>query len=113
MFENKTQKIISRKHYFNRQLRFAWYAFLMLALSLTLGVIGYSITEKLSFLDALLNASMILTGMGPVTPMTNDASKLFASLYAIYSGVAFLTGSGVFVAPAVHRFMHKIQLEEE
>jgi hypothetical protein len=113
MFENKKQKVISRKHYFNRQLRFAWYAFLLLAISLAIGVVGYSVTEDLPFLDSLLNASMILTGMGPVNQMTNDSSKLFASLYAIYSGVAFLTGIGVFIAPAVHRFMHKIQLEEE
>jgi len=93
-------------------MKFSLYAFLILLLSLAMGVIGYSATEHLSFTDALLNASMILTGMGPVNPMTNESSKLFASFYALYSGVAFLSVIGIFIAPIVHRFMHKLHLEE-
>lgn len=112
MFEKKTQKILSPRQFAKRQLRFTAYAAAILLFSLAIGVIGYAYTEELSFLDALLNASMILTGMGPVNVMTSDASKLFASLYAIYSGVAFLSVIGVFSAPILHRFMHKIHLED-
>jgi hypothetical protein len=111
MFERKGEMIISRKRFWNRQLRFTLYAVGILLFSLILGILGYMITAQLGFVDALLNASMILTGMGPVNPMTDNASKIFASFYAIYSGVAFLSVIGVFIAPIVHRFMHKIHLE--
>ena len=69
-------------------------------------------TAHLNFIDSLLNASMILTGMGPVNPMPTNAAKLFASLYSLYSGVAFLTVMGVFLAPVIHRFMHKLHIED-
>lgn len=111
MFEKKSEKVISRKKFWDRQLRFSMYASGILVFSLTLGVVGYMIFAQLDFVDALLNASMILTGMGPVNPMQDDGAKLFASFYALYSGVAFLSVIGVFIAPVVHRFMHKIHLE--
>ena len=78
---------------------------------LALGVVGYHVFAKLSWLDSLLNASMILTGMGPVDPMTTTAAKLFASFYALFSGVAFITTIGVLLAPVVHRFLHRFHLE--
>jgi hypothetical protein len=111
MFEKKSEKVISRKRFWDRQLRFSMYATGILVFSLSLGVAGYMIFAKLGFVDALLNASMILTGMGPVNPMIDESAKLFASFYALYSGVAFLSVIGVFIAPVVHRFMHKIHLE--
>ncbi len=79
--------------------------------SLALGVLGYHLLAGLSWLDALVNASMILTGMGPVNPIETAAGKLFASLYALFSGVAFLTIVAVLLAPAVHRFLHRFHLE--
>jgi ABC-type polysaccharide/polyol phosphate export permease len=79
---------------------------------MVIGVVGYMITAKLEFIDAVLNASMILTGMGPVNVMPNDSAKWFASIYALYSGVAFLTTIGLFIAPIAHRFMHKLHLDE-
>ncbi len=112
MFEKKTEKIISRKKFLNRQLKFSLYAAGMLMFSLAIGVLGYMCYGDLTFIDSLLNASMILTGMGPVNQMITNGAKLFASFYAIYSGVAFLTVIGVFIAPIVHRFMHKIHLED-
>jgi hypothetical protein len=78
---------------------------------LALGVVGYHVFARLSWLDSLLNASMILTGMGPVNPMTTTGAKLFASFYALFSGVAFITTIGVLLAPAVHRFLHRFHLE--
>lgn len=112
MFEKKSQNLISRKHFISRQVKFTLYAIGILGFSLSLGILGYMITANLNFIDSLLNASMILTGMGPVNPMPSDAAKLFASFYSLYSGVAFLTVMGVFLAPVIHRFMHKLHLED-
>ena len=112
MFEHKSERILPKKKFIHRQLRFSLYAAFIILVSLGIGIAGYSVTAHLGFLDSLLNASMILTGMGPVNPMLNDASKVFSSLYAIYSGVAFLTTIGVFIAPLLHRFMHKLHLDD-
>ena len=87
-------------------------SFVFLTLSLGLGVWGYHYYAGLPFIDSLLNASMILTGMGPIDPMKTDAAKLFASFYSIYSGVAFLTSIGVFIAPTLHRLLHRFHIED-
>lgn len=79
--------------------------------SLGLGVLGYHFAEGLEWLDALLNASMILFGMGPVAEIKSAAGKWFASFYAMFSGVAFITIVGVVFAPLFHRFLHKFHLE--
>ncbi len=79
--------------------------------SLALGVLGYHLLGGLSWLDALVNASMILTGMGPVNEIATVGGKLFASFYALFSGVAFLTIVAVLLAPAVHRFLHRFHLD--
>lgn len=79
--------------------------------SLGIGVVGYHISEGLSWLDALLNASMILGGMGPVSELHTVAGKLFASTYALFSGVAFLATVGILVAPVAHRLLHRLHLE--
>ena len=75
----------------------------VIVLSLGMGVLGYHCLEGLGWLDALLNASMILGGMGPVDTLHTESGKLFASLYALYSGVAFLVTAGIMVAPVAHR----------
>src|SRR5262249_7280337 len=79
--------------------------------SLALGALGYHLFGRLSWLDALLNASMILTGMGPVDPIVSTSGKLFASFYALFSGVAFLTIMAVMLAPLAHRFLHRFHLD--
>jgi len=79
--------------------------------SLALGMLGYHLVAGLSWIDALVNASMILTGMGPVDEMSTVGAKLFASFYALFSGVAFLTIVAVLLAPAVHRFLHRFHLD--
>ena len=85
----------------------------VIAASLFLGVLGYHTLGELSWIDALLNASMILTGMGPVDHLNTDAGKLFASAYALFSGIAFLSSVGVLMAPVVHRFLHRFHLDLE
>jgi len=79
--------------------------------SLVLGIAGYHLFGGLSWLDALVNASMILTGMGPVDPILSVPGKLFESFYALFSGVAFLTIMAVILAPVVHRFLHRFHLD--
>jgi len=85
----------------------------VLGASLAVGVAGYHWLGGLAWLDALVDASMILGGMGPVDPITRPAGKWFAAAYALYSGVALLTSVGVILAPAVHRLLHAFHLEDE
>lgn len=86
---------------------------LMIAVSLIIGVVGYHYFFKISWLDSLVNASMILTGMGPVDKAESDGAKIFSSIYAIYSGVAFLTSVAVIFSPVVHRFLHQFHIDLE
>src|SRR4051812_43457437 len=90
-FEHKSRPLLPKKLYFVRVLRYACFALILIAVSLIIGILGYHFLNDLSWLDSVVNASMILTGMGPVNPLKNDAAKWFASLYAIFSGVAFLS----------------------
>ena len=85
----------------------------ILAASLFAGMCGYHFLVDLPWIDALLNASMILTGMGPVAQVTTVSGKLFASVYALFSGVVFLGATGIVFAPVVHRFLHRFHLETE
>ena len=88
-------------------------AALLLAVALAIGMAGYHWIAGLPWVDALLDACMILTGMGPVSVMRDDASKLFASAYALFSGVVFLTTAGVVLAPAIHRMLHRFHMDED
>jgi len=109
--EHKNSQLLSRGDFF---VRMGWYVFfgcLFLACSLGLGTVGYHITANLGWVDAFLNASMILTGMGPVDKLETQTAKIFASFYAIFSGVAFLTFCGVLFTPIYHRFIHKFHLD--
>ena len=83
----------------------------MVIVSLAVGMCGYHFLEKLPWIDALLNASMILGGMGPVDPVKSAAGKIFASLYALYSGLAIISVAGLLLAPVVHRLLHKFHVE--
>lgn len=85
----------------------------LLIFSLGLGMFGYHFLENLSWIDALLNASMILGGMGPVAPLQTVAGKIFASFYALYSGVVLLASVGILATPIFHRFMHRFHLAED
>jgi hypothetical protein len=112
MFEHYSKPLLPRELFMVRVLRYLGFTVLSLGVSLGLGMAGYHYLNELSWLDSLLNASMILTGMGPVDPMKNDAAKWFASFYALFSGVAFLSTVAVFLSPIVHRFLHRHHLDE-
>ena len=82
-----------------------------IALALGLGATGYHVLDGLPWLDAVLNAAMILTGMGPIAPISTPAAKVFATFYALFSGVFFLTMVAVLLAPALHHFLHRFHLD--
>jgi hypothetical protein len=112
-FEHKLQPLAPPHVYHRRLRRGAMFAGLVIAFSLAVGIIGYHFAAGLKWLDALVNASMILGGMGPVDPVTSAGGKWFESIYALYSGIALLTSVGVLFAPAVHRFLHRFHIEAE
>jgi len=109
--EHRHQPLLPWRQFRRRVINYGTAATVMIIVSLGVGILGYRLFGHLPWIDALLNASMILTGMGPVNPMTTVAGKLFASAYAIFSGVAFLTSFGVLAAPIFHRFLHRFHLE--
>ncbi len=109
-YEHHSAPVLPRQDFMRRLLRNAALAAALIVFSLGLGMIGYRVFVGLTWTDAFLNASMILTGMGEITTLDTSGGKIFAGLYAIFSGVAFLTIIGVLVAPVVHRFMHRFHL---
>jgi hypothetical protein len=84
----------------------------LIGFSLGLGLFGYHFIAGFNWVDSLLNAAMILTGMGPVDALTSDAAKLFASAYALYSGLTFITATGILLAPVFHHVLHRFHVEE-
>ncbi len=112
-FERRHEPVLPRRLFFRRLLTFFIFSVIIIGCSLGVGILGYHFTEHLSWLDSLLNASMILGGMGPVDHLETDGAKLFASFYALFSGIAFIAFAGVLFAPVYHRFMHKLHLHIE
>ncbi|MCX6151536.1 MAG: hypothetical protein NTX22_13475 [Ignavibacteriales bacterium] len=113
MFEHRKKPLLPQKLFLKRILIFFFFAIGIIFISLFIGVLGYHITEGLGWLDSLLNASMILGGMGPVNQIQTNAGKLFASFYALFSGLVLLVAVGVIIAPLFHRFLHKFHLDME
>jgi hypothetical protein len=111
MFEHRTAPLPPFRVFLRRLLRRAALVAVLVGASLGGGVLGYHWLAGLPWIDALLNASMILSGMGPVDELHSDAAKLFASAYALFSGVVFITSVGVVGAPIFHRFLHKFHLD--
>jgi hypothetical protein len=112
MYEHRTEPLLTRAQFASRLLRHGGLAGLMVGLSLAVGAVGYRVTAGLAWLDALLNAAMILTGMGQVAPLPGAAAKLFAMAYALYAGVVFLAVTGIVLAPVVHRLLHRLHLDK-
>ena len=110
-FEHRKEPLASTGDFLRRMARFAALATSIILVSLGIGILGYHYLEGLSWIDSLLNASMILGGMGPVAPLQTTAGKLFASFYALFSGMVFLVAVGVLIAPVFHRFLHHFHIE--
>ena len=113
MFEQRRKPLLTRPAFYARMARSLALAFAITLVSLGIGMAGYHGFEKLSWLDAFLNAAMILSGMGPVSPLQTVAGKLFAGCYALFSGLALITTLAVIFAPLFHRFLHKFHLDTD
>src|SRR5205814_1703230 len=113
MFEHHRQALLPRRAFLLRVLKNAAGAAGLVFAALGIGVLGYHQFARFSWIDSLLNASMILGGMGPVGDLPNNAAKLFASAYALFSGLMFITVAGLVFAPVIHRFLHRFHLESE
>lgn len=112
MYERRKQPLLSRGEFTKRVGRHGLVALGVLVFGLGIGVLGYHWLAHLGWIDSLLNASMILGGMGPIDPLPTNAAKLFASCYALFSGLAFVGIVSVLLAPFVHRMLHRIHAEE-
>lgn len=110
-FEHHSEKLATRREFFIRFLRYGAFASILIAISALAGMCGYHFIGKLQWIDSFHMSCMILTGMGPVIELKSNAAKIFSSFYALYSGVAFLSITAVFLAPVVHRFLHILHIE--
>ncbi len=113
MFERRREPLLPFPAFLRRVARFVLLDLFVILLALVLGVLGYHYLEGLDWIDALLNASMILGGMGPVNPLQTPAGKLFASFYALFSGLLFIGVAGILLTPFVHRLLHQFHLDPE
>ncbi|MBI5765422.1 MAG: hypothetical protein HZA51_18085 [Planctomycetes bacterium] len=112
-YEHRSEPLIPSTRFLLRLARSGSLAVMLIGASLLLGVLGYHSFEGMPWIDSLLNASMILGGMGPVDSLHTERGKLFASFYALFSGIMFLTVAAILFAPAVHRLLHKFHLDNE
>ena len=113
MYEHRSRPLLSVPHFVWRMVGHLLLAGVPVLLSLGIGVLGYRRIEGLPWIDALLNASMILGGMGPVAALHTVAGKLFASCYALFSGMIFLVAMGIVWTPVAHRLMHRLHVDAE
>lgn len=111
-FERKNEALAPRSVYMRRLIWSIIVSFSLLAVCLLIGTVGYKYLAPADWIDALHNASMILSGMGPVIEIKTTAGKLFSSFYALFSGVVFITNIGIILAPAIHRLFHALHVED-
>ena len=104
-------KRLSRTSTLKHMIRNSLIGFMLIAVALYIGMLGYHLSEGMSWIDSFLNASMILSGMGPAVTLNTTAGKLFAGLYALFSGLAFIAIIVIMLSPMIHRFFRKIHLE--
>jgi hypothetical protein len=110
-FESKSQPLLPTKEFAKRLARNFGLASLLIGISLVVGMIGYAGFEGMAWIDAFANASMILSGMGPLEPVKSVGGKLFAGCYALYSGLVLIFATGILLAPVVHRLLHQFHVE--
>ncbi|MCX6328892.1 MAG: hypothetical protein NTZ85_05150 [Bacteroidia bacterium] len=110
-FEHHRQEVLPLPKFLLRLSKYLLFSLILIAFSLLLGILGYHYFGKLNLLDSFHMSSMILTGMGPVEEMTTTSAKIFSSIFALYSGIAFLSITAVFFAPIIHRILHILHVE--
>jgi hypothetical protein len=112
-YESRQQPLLTRKAFAKRMARNLGASALLIGVSLFAGMVGYHYYEGMNWTDAYVNASIILSGMGPMTPLETTGGKLFAGSYALYSGLALILATGLIFAPVVHRLLHRFHLESD
>lgn len=112
MYEHRHQPVATRSTFYQRILKNILIASVIMLLFLAIGVAGYHFTDNIPWIDAFHNASMILSGMGPVVEIRSAGGKIFSSIYALFSGVVFLSIVGFILAPAIHRIFHRLNHEK-
>ena len=113
MYEHRKQPLLKRAEFTKRVVSHLAVALFLVAAALGVGVIGYHLLGSLNWVDSLLNASMILGGMGPVDPLRTNAAKIFASFYALFSGLFFIGVASLILAPFAHRLLHRFHVEKK
>ena len=113
MYEHRHQRLLPARAFVVRMARHFAIAASLVFGSLLAGIAGYMYFENLALIDAFLNAAMLLGGMGPVDPPRTAGGKIFAGLYALYSGLVFLVVVGISLAPLAHRMLHRLHLEDD
>ena len=113
MFEHHKEPLASQAEFTWRVVRYSLITAGIILFSLGIGMLGYRYYESHSWIDSHHNASMILGGMGPDNPLLTNAGKVFASFYALYSGIILFASVGILATPIFHRFMHRFHLELE
>lgn len=113
MFESRTEPLASRFVFVRRVIKYVLLGMGVCGGALGIGILGYHYIARFSWIDSVLNASMILGGMGPMGDLPNDDAKLFASFYALFSGLVFISVMGIMLAPAAHRALHLFHLDDE
>ena len=113
LFEHRSQPLISRRKFAHRLWKHFLIASAIVLVSLLIGMFGYHVLAHFSWLDSFLNASMLLGGMGPVGDIPTSSGKVFAGLYALYSGLLILVTAGVVLTPVLHRILHKFHWAQD
>jgi len=113
MYETKKQRPIARARFVRRLLMHLLAAFILLLVSLAIGMVGYSYFERLPWRNAFLNSAMLLGGMGPVDPIQTNGGKLFAGMYALYSGLVFIVTAALVFTPILHRVLHRFHWDDK
>jgi hypothetical protein len=111
MFEHRQEALLPRALFLRRLLKYGAVSCGLALFSLLLGILGYRHFEKMAWIDAFVNAAMLLGGMGPVGELHTRAGKLFAGTYALYCGLVVIVSMGILITPLFHRFLHKFHLE--
>lgn len=111
MYEKRHESLVSKAVFYKRVATSIIWGLTAIAVAQFIGMLGYHFYENMSWIDAFVNAAMILSGMGPLSPLKSTAGKLFAGCYALFSGLTFILIIGIIFAPIIHRFFHKFHLD--
>ena len=113
MYERHSEKLLPAPQFAVRVARHVLVALALIGVSLIAGMTGYRVFAGMSWIDSFLNASMLLGGMGPVGDLPNASAKLFAGLFALYSGLLLIFAAGIILAPLGHRILHQLHLDDD